>query len=494
MFLALKIRYEGQNRRLRIPSKEGDFTIEDVNQAVTSIFKSFEGRTFSLSYLDDEGDETLIASTIELQEALACAGTKQANGDWQLKLNVKINGEPACLQSMTPSEEVKKDKEEEEEEEEKFDHTSPTINSVPLTDLFDQHVITNPFFVQMREDFVKFAQNVHDSVPRDFPEKTRAQMEPLFENLRQPIANFAAEVQKNYKEIRVPEEWKQNPLIVQLSDSLKNCREEMSSRMGRWNQTQDQLVQMGFEDAPFIQRVLIIIHDGDLRKVLDDLLVRQGQAERVDTTFQNLGTAIACLFRNLDAHGAAFFQRSSDSLQVLGGHIRAGASSSAQYIQIQIDANQEIFRFLQNELDHNVRALQTTLDRLNDNGSENLQNGLAHGANFFAHILKNIQKIQKELEDNREVRSQAREEAAMGDPSKEEAAKEEAKEEAPAEIMMDEIPKEEAKEEVKEDIPKDPRLDESLKLLQEMGFVDLEKCAEILIASNYDMEAVLDQM
>eukprot|EP00009_Paramoeba_aestuarina_P008820 CAMPEP_0201521946 /NCGR_PEP_ID=MMETSP0161_2-20130828/16366_1 /ASSEMBLY_ACC=CAM_ASM_000251 /TAXON_ID=180227 /ORGANISM="Neoparamoeba aestuarina, Strain SoJaBio B1-5/56/2" /LENGTH=490 /DNA_ID=CAMNT_0047920687 /DNA_START=223 /DNA_END=1695 /DNA_ORIENTATION=- len=490
MSLALKIQYEGQNRRIRIPAKDGEFTIKDVNQAVAGVFKSFEGRTFTLSYVDDEGDEAQIASDMELQEALVCAGAKNNDtGDWQLKLKVKVHGDqPACLQSIigAPEEEKKEEKEKEEEEKSLLDYTSPSINTVPLTDLFDEQVISHPFFVQMREDFVNFAHNVRDSVPKDFPEKAAAQMEAGFETIRKPIVDFAAEVQKNHKEIRVPTEWKENPLIVQLSDSLRNGREEMKARMERWNETQARLVEMGF-DSLFIQRVLIMIHDGDLRKVLDDLLMRQGQNERIENTFQNLSTSIVALFKNLDAQGFAFYQRSSSCLQALPGHIQSGASSSAQFIQTQIDANSENISFLQTELDRNVRALQTTLARLNDAGAKGMEHGLAHGANFFTLLLENIQNAQKQLEVAREAREAAEKER------QEKEAKEEKKEESA--VVMDEIPQEdEKKDEVKEEEKKDPRLDESLKLLQDMGFVDIGKCTDLLIQSNFDMEAVLDQM
>jgi hypothetical protein len=286
----------------------------------------------------------------------------------ELRLFVKRADSSAPL--VAPEKEIEKEKEEEKEEASSPQRNDSQPATVPLSDIIDENVLKHPFFSTLKDDFLEFARNVRESVPPRFPEQVRTQFETA---LRDIHGSIEIGVENLRQGIRVPETWRSIPLVAQVNQAIQDGRESIQSRMDRWNASRQKLIEMGFTEYAFIQKMLILQHDGDVQRVVDDLLVRQGQADSINNTFGSLSQSIVQFFRTVGLYfqtqSNAALRGSSDAVMSLGGRVNEGLQASAQYVQHHIDNNRERIDHLQSELDRNVQALQQRVQQLNNAGA-----------------------------------------------------------------------------------------------------------------------------
>jgi len=402
MSVALKITLGPDTRRIRLENP----SLAAVRVSVQQIFaKTLKGSDFQLYYVDEEGDEILVGHDCELSEAVGGNGdlklfVRQTDGQFvapPAEVPVAVveeqKEEAAQPQPQPPSpsqqeEEGSTHLEEEKKEEQKEEQQPETV---PLSDILGEEVLAHPFFLSLREDFLHFAHDVRASIPPDFPEHLRGHFENTFRQVQESINVFVKSLE-NYREMRVPEAWKTHPFVVQMSKSITEGQENIQTRMKRWEEAQAMLEEMGFTEYPFIQKFLIVQHDGNLKLVVNDLLVRNGQADRINSTFERLSQSILHLFQAF----AQFIQvHGTKAIHAVGGQVNQGLRTGAQYIQHQVEVNRDTIQGLQCELDKNVRFVHDQVQRMNQGGEKvasNVNNGFHHAV---TRSNERIQKLQQ---------------------------------------------------------------------------------------------------
>jgi len=189
-------------------------------------------------------------------------------------------------------------------------------------------------------------------------------------------------------ELQVPEAWKANPLIMKVTDYILEGKESLQMRMKRWEEAQAALNEMGFNEYPFIQKILILQYDGNVKLVVNDLLVRNGQVDQITTTFEKLSDSILHLFRSfahfIHSHGKATIEAGGQQLAAIGSQMDDGLQAGAQFLQDQVEANKVHIQKLQSEIGKNVQNLNEGGEELATNVNSGLQ-----------HANQGIQRIQE---------------------------------------------------------------------------------------------------
>jgi hypothetical protein len=428
MSYSLKVIFNGDIRRVRLET----LSLNTVRISVNQIFaKSLQGDDFQLSYLDEEGDVILVDHDCELTEAVG------ENGDLRLFVNklstpfvpptksesekttirvesepklpkvvpekpVEIVTEPVAPQTIAepvheqPEKTVKDEKEEVVKvllgDEEKPD-------TIPLSDIVDEETFHHPFFVELKEDFLKFSRNVRASIPPDFPEQLGTQFETTFHQVQESVEIFVNDLD-NYRRVRVPEVWESNPLVIQMKKSITEGNEKMNARLERWAAAKVKLEEMGFTDYGFVQRMLIIQHDGNTEEVVNDLLVRSGQVAEINSKFGKFSDFLLQLFSSfatqLKTHGHHAIEAGGQGFKELGNQVNVGLRSGAQYVQGQVSANKETIQSIQSELDNTISAVHGQVAKMNSGGEQFATNVNTGFHNVFAHSQERVQQLQEQ--------------------------------------------------------------------------------------------------
>jgi len=166
---------------------------------------------------------------------------------------------------------------------------------------------------------------------------------------------------ENYRHISVPESWKSNHLVIQANEAIRNGQESIQARMERWNKARAVLLEMGFQEYTFIQKMLILQYDGDVDRIVDDLLVRKGQAENINSTFVRLSQSIFQLFHTF---GEFLRVNGTEAVQSVGNQVNEGILYSAQFVNAQ---SRDVTL---NALQENVNAYQEQFKTIAEVGTQ----------------------------------------------------------------------------------------------------------------------------
>jgi len=401
--LVLKLTLGGEIRRMRMSPQSKPHTLDEVRGAVGKLFKAqLAGRSFHLSYIDEDEDEIRVTAEIEFQEAVFFARKRSLVQPPTVRLIVSV-GDSACVEPMLAmsaiAEEVKEDAEEVTEEAgaeaevpdpapaeaaskgkevddaaEEVNRYSEDVGEVPLDSIVDRKVYTHPFFVRLVEDFQEFTQNLRSSIPPNFSDKIRNHLVDTANEIEAPLRDFVDRLREGGEDVHVPRSWKDNSFITYMNQHFRNAQGSAEARMARWEAARTQLAEMGYSQHVFFNNVLIVSRDGDMQQVVEDLLSMEDRNAKMNATYESMTFSLVELFQQVGQRTASLMAQSVASMNQIGLQLTEELKKHEESIAVLQGEVDKQVKYLQEGARHASQATRTTSDAFQKGFEEQMRN------------------------------------------------------------------------------------------------------------------------